>query len=479
MQDEDLVAAVRGGDTAAMGQLFTKYRPVVYRKCLYDLAGDTHAAWDATAETFTIAWSERLKGLRDPAKLRPWLLAIAHRRALREFRDVRSVLVDEVPELPHPAAEPAAAVEDDDTVRSRWRALEAAAAALEEGDRDLLGDYVLDVSGTVPRPEIAERRGVSQAGLDVAFSRLRQRVDQAVWLLMLLRRNRVERCPGFAEELDRLGEQVTPTLRKAVWRHARDCENCRSHIKPAAITAGLLLGLPILPSPEQDWVPDVELVSFRRLLGRRVRVAAVVIAVLLLGGLVAIGWPVRRTDQVGALSEGSSVPTTSASTVATTAATTSAVTTSAEPSSPPSSSSRAPVSSQQQTGAVASVSTAAVADTSGPAFGVVTRSSAQLSQTWNGQVCGGQATEVLVSVMASDPSGVGDASLTGVIGGRSRTWPMKDYADGSWRAEISYDIADHTGPSGTVVLTVTAVDGKGNKATGQAGSVKLISCTPG
>lgn len=102
-----------------------------------------------------------------------------------------------------------------------------------------------------------------------------------------------------------------------------------------------------------------------------------------------------------------------------------------------------------------------------------------MSQTWNGQVCGGQATEVLVSVMASDPSGVGDASLTGVIGGRSRTWPMKDYADGSWRAEISYDIADHTGPSGTVVLTVTAVDGKGNKATGQAGSVKLISCTPG
>jgi hypothetical protein len=101
-----------------------------------------------------------------------------------------------------------------------------------------------------------------------------------------------------------------------------------------------------------------------------------------------------------------------------------------------------------------------------------------LSQVWNGQACGGQATAVTVSVRVDDPSGVAGVALSGTIAGRTRTWTMQDAKTGIWTASVSYGINDHTGKSGPVLLSATATDKAGNSANAQVGQVQLISCTP-
>jgi RNA polymerase sigma-70 factor (ECF subfamily) len=54
----------------------------------YAITRDHHAAEDITAETIIAAW-RRLNSLRDPDRLRPWLLRIASRHALQFLRRQR------------------------------------------------------------------------------------------------------------------------------------------------------------------------------------------------------------------------------------------------------------------------------------------------------------------------------------------------------------------------------------------------------
>jgi RNA polymerase sigma-70 factor (ECF subfamily) len=73
--DPALIARVLSGDKASFRVLFLRHAPSV-RRLLGSLFRDEHEADEATQETFVRAHAA-LPSLRDPARLRPWLLGIA------------------------------------------------------------------------------------------------------------------------------------------------------------------------------------------------------------------------------------------------------------------------------------------------------------------------------------------------------------------------------------------------------------------
>ncbi|WP_083383650.1 hypothetical protein [Allokutzneria albata] len=111
-------------------------------------------------------------------------------------------------------------------------------------------------------------------------------------------------------------------------------------------------------------------------------------------------------------------------------------------------------------------------DSAGPVLASPVFSDTKLAQT-----CEGPASSVKVSVQVTDESEVVSVTLSGTIGGKTRTWPMKH--DSAWVARIAYGLKDHAGPSGPIKVSATATDKRGNKSTRHLGQVQLRSCTSG
>lgn len=74
--DAELVTRTLAGDDEAFGQLFDRYVRLV-RAMLVGSARDEATLHDLTQDCFIRAW-KKLPELRDGAKFRPWVVAIAH-----------------------------------------------------------------------------------------------------------------------------------------------------------------------------------------------------------------------------------------------------------------------------------------------------------------------------------------------------------------------------------------------------------------
>jgi RNA polymerase sigma-70 factor, ECF subfamily len=81
--DAELVRAAAAGDERAFTELYLRHAAAVARTA-YRLVGDAHLD-DVVQEIFLHA-APRLAGLRDPQRLRGWLITIAVRRARRLLR---------------------------------------------------------------------------------------------------------------------------------------------------------------------------------------------------------------------------------------------------------------------------------------------------------------------------------------------------------------------------------------------------------
>lgn len=89
------IAPAVAGDEAAFARIIATYHADLMRVA-YVVCGDNELAGDAVQSAWTIAW-RKLGTLRDPERLRPWLVAVAanearqllrreHRRAVNELR---------------------------------------------------------------------------------------------------------------------------------------------------------------------------------------------------------------------------------------------------------------------------------------------------------------------------------------------------------------------------------------------------------
>jgi RNA polymerase sigma-70 factor (ECF subfamily) len=95
--DEVLIVLSKAGDQNAFCMLFLRYRVEVYR-CLMRVVRNNETAEDLWQETYLRAW-DRIQGLIEPSRFKPWLLVIARNLAFDWFRqnrhDVTSSLEEE------------------------------------------------------------------------------------------------------------------------------------------------------------------------------------------------------------------------------------------------------------------------------------------------------------------------------------------------------------------------------------------------
>ena len=166
----DLVARARQGDADAFTLIVDAHHAELVRVA-YAVCGDADLAREAAQTTWIKVW-QRLGGLREPDKLRPWLVSIASNEARQAIRSRRRRRVREVPALdPETATDgPIAAAPSVD--RSD---LMGALARLDPDDRALIAMRYLAGLGS---DEIAEATGRSAGGVRARLSRLMTRLRE-------------------------------------------------------------------------------------------------------------------------------------------------------------------------------------------------------------------------------------------------------------------------------------------------------------
>jgi RNA polymerase sigma-70 factor, ECF subfamily len=161
-EEASLVAAARGGDRTAFGQLYARYARMVHGILL--ARAPRREVEDLVHDAFLTAL-RRLDTLRDPHAFGPWLAMIARNRATDYFRRAPATaeLPDDLPGEVHPEGE-------------AMQVLAAIRSLPEAYHEPLILRLVEGMTG----PEIAERTGLTPGSVRVnlhrGFQQLRARL---------------------------------------------------------------------------------------------------------------------------------------------------------------------------------------------------------------------------------------------------------------------------------------------------------------
>lgn len=167
-------AALRG-DQMAFARIVRDHHDDMVRVCQV-IAGDPDLAQEAAQRSWSIAW-RRLGNLRDPDKLRPWLVTIAAneaRQLLRRERRDRVVALDIARVVDVAGAGPGGG---DPASRDAELDLLRAVRRLAPADRQLLA---LRYVGGFDATEIGTATGMSASGVRTRLSRLLARLREEV-----------------------------------------------------------------------------------------------------------------------------------------------------------------------------------------------------------------------------------------------------------------------------------------------------------
>lgn len=149
MDDPELVARVLAGDSTAFDALLRRHAAPLLGT-LRSFLGNREDVQEVFQETWLRA-HQKLAGLRDPARLRAWLVSIALNLARARLRRPVAEILAHEPEFA--AAEEAGAERSDEVARLRQ-----AMAALPRRQREVLD---LRVNHALTHAEIAELLGIS------------------------------------------------------------------------------------------------------------------------------------------------------------------------------------------------------------------------------------------------------------------------------------------------------------------------------
>lgn len=157
------VALARAGDEAAFAQLVATYHADMARVA-FTACGDRELAADAVQSAWLVAW-RKLHSLRDPDRVRPWLLSVTANEARQLLRRRHGPVVEIDVEAPgDPRDDPCNGVVRVD--------LRRALARLSSDDRAVLGlHFGVDLSSD----ELASALGTSPS---TARKRLSRAVDR-------------------------------------------------------------------------------------------------------------------------------------------------------------------------------------------------------------------------------------------------------------------------------------------------------------
>lgn len=237
--DCEFVAAIRAGDTTPWGPVFDRYRDNVWQIAL-SVTRNHSDSEDVVQATFLKA-VESLDQLRDPEKLRPWLLSIARSKALDRVRRRKETLTDAPPDpadlspgLDHGLHQQDVA----DLVASAFDGLEPRdRAALELAERQgLSGD------------ELADALGVTRDNAYALVHNARSRFSLSVESIVVARRGQDD-CADLRDVLGTWDGRLDPLLRKRVARHIQQCETCAVTREREVTPAALLNLMPLVALP--------------------------------------------------------------------------------------------------------------------------------------------------------------------------------------------------------------------------------------
>jgi RNA polymerase sigma-70 factor (ECF subfamily) len=158
-----LIERAISGDEVAFARIVVAHHEDMSR-IAYLVSGSLDVAEEAVQAAWAIAW-RRLSSLRDPSRLRPWLMSVAANEARQlgrrnRRRSVREVVVAEIGD---PTGADRTALID----------LANALASLDEKDRTLIGlRYIAGLDSA----EIGREIGLSASGVRVRLHRLMARL---------------------------------------------------------------------------------------------------------------------------------------------------------------------------------------------------------------------------------------------------------------------------------------------------------------
>jgi RNA polymerase sigma factor (sigma-70 family) len=238
MDDADLVGAYLAGDIDAFAQIYDRYADRIHDFC-HSVLRDRAEAADAMQDTFIIA-ARRVGQLREPAKLRSWLFAIARNESLRRAKkQARAIPTDEFRDLA------AADITDADVNRTDLQELVwSAAAGLSERDRALLD---LHLRQGLDGQELADAIGVAPSHAYVMMNRLRSQMERALGALLIARLGKDE-CAELAALLRDWDGTFSVLIRKRVARHVDDCDVCSERRRALVSPLALLAAVPLIPA---------------------------------------------------------------------------------------------------------------------------------------------------------------------------------------------------------------------------------------
>jgi RNA polymerase sigma-70 factor (ECF subfamily) len=160
------VTLAGAGDETAFAQLVATYHTDMARVA-FVACGDRELAADAVQSAWLVAW-RKLRSLRDPDNVRPWLLAVTANEARQLLRRRHGPVVEIDLEAPGDArGDPATGVERID--------LRRALAHLSPDDRTLLAmHYAVDLSSDELATAVGTSPSTARKRLSRAIDRLRK-----------------------------------------------------------------------------------------------------------------------------------------------------------------------------------------------------------------------------------------------------------------------------------------------------------------
>jgi RNA polymerase sigma factor (sigma-70 family) len=240
VEDEYLVSRALSGDQSAVGEIYDRYADSIYSFCRSRLQNDADAA-DATQDTFVRA-ATRLGQLREPAKLRSWLYAIARNQIISTGKIAARFSGDDDMELViAPDSEPDIDLLRVEAADQLWDA----ADGLTPRDQEVLE---LHLRHGLIGQDLAEALGVSESHANVMLSRMRDRVATSLGGLLVARQGRDE-CYELDLLLAAWDGRFTLDIRSKVTRHVKACDVCeqtRTRVLAGGVSFGIL---PIIPAP--------------------------------------------------------------------------------------------------------------------------------------------------------------------------------------------------------------------------------------
>ncbi|WOX26018.1 sigma-70 family RNA polymerase sigma factor [Streptomyces solicathayae] len=242
---QELVNAARTGDPRAREALAAAYLPLVYN--IVGRALDGHADVDDVVQETMVRALDGLDALRDPARFRSWLIAIAMNQIRRRWRTRQQqplTGLDTVAETPDPAGDFVDLTILRLGLSGQRREVARATRWLDADDRELLALWWLEAAGELDRAELAEALAVDPGHAAVRVRRMKEQLETGRGIVRALAAE--PRCPALADTIATWDGRPSPLWRKRIARHLRECRSCSGAWSGLAPAEGLLAGLALI-----------------------------------------------------------------------------------------------------------------------------------------------------------------------------------------------------------------------------------------